>query len=63
MGIGADVSSVEVDEGLDGLESAVDVFKKRMLAWENPVEFVNNMYGSHPGDDGNEYFEQVFGGG
>ena len=36
--------------------------KKRMLEWPNPVEYVNNMYGCHPGDDGNEYFEVVFGG-
>ena len=25
-------------------------FKKRMLAWDNPVEYVNNMYGCHPID-------------
>ncbi len=36
-------------------------FKKRMLAWGNPVEFVNNMYGCHPDGDGNEYFKEVFG--
>ncbi len=35
-------------------------FKKRMLAWGNPVEFVNNMYGCHPDGDGNEYFKKVF---
>ena len=35
-------------------------FKKRMLEWPNPVEYVNNMYGCHPDDDGNEYFEKVF---
>ena len=35
-------------------------FKKRMLAWGNPVEFVNNMYGCHPDEDGNEYFKEVF---
>ena len=39
----------------------VEEFKKRMLAWSNPVEFVNNMYGSHPDDDGTEYFKRVFG--
>lgn len=36
-------------------------FKKRMLKWANPVEYVNNMYGCHPGDDDNEYFKVVFG--
>lgn len=35
-------------------------FKKRMLAWGNPVEFVNNMYGCHPDGDGSEYFKEVF---
>mgnify|MGYP006307767491 CR=1 FL=1 len=35
-------------------------FKRRMLEWDNPVEYVNNMYGSHPDDDGNLYFEVVF---
>ncbi len=51
-------------------EANADEFKKRMLNWTNPVEFVNNMYGSHPadgeGDDGGdggggEYFKTVFG--
>lgn len=36
--------------------------KRRMLEWDNPVEYVNNMYGCHPGDDGDrEYFSYVFG--
>lgn len=35
-------------------------FKKRMLEWPNPVEYVNNMYGSHPDDDDNEYFRIIF---
>ncbi len=36
-------------------------FKKRMLEWSNPVEYVNNMYGAHPDDDdGREYFKAVF---
>ena len=39
----------------------VDLFKKRMLAYPNPVEYVNNMYGCHPGQDGQDYFEVVFG--
>ena len=39
----------------------VDEAKKRMLKWPNPVEYVNNMYGCHPGDD-NDYFSHVFGG-
>lgn len=35
-------------------------FKKRMLQWPNPVEYVNNMYGCHPDSDDSEYFEVVF---
>jgi len=35
-------------------------FKKRMLAWGNPVEYVNNMYGCHPDDQNNDYFKSVF---
>ncbi len=35
-------------------------FKKRMLEWPNPVEYVNNMYGCHPDDDGDEYFRVIF---
>ena len=35
-------------------------FKKRMLEWNNPVEFVNNMYGSHPDDGNNDYFKTVY---
>lgn len=41
----------------------VDEFKRRMLEWKNPVEFVNNMYSCHPGPkEGGEvdYFEEVF---
>lgn len=35
-------------------------FKKRMLQWPNPVEYVNNMYGCHPDNDDNEYFQVIF---
>jgi hypothetical protein len=38
----------------------VEEFRKRILKWSNPVEFVNNMYGSHPGIDGGDYFKRVF---
>ncbi|MEW6363136.1 MAG: hypothetical protein AB1714_00705 [Acidobacteriota bacterium] len=41
-------------------EEEVLKFKKRMLEWPSPVEYVNNMYGCHPNDDGNEYFKVVF---
>ncbi len=35
--------------------------RRRMLAWSNPVEYVNDMYGCHPGDGDSEYFTTVFG--
>lgn len=41
-------------------DSKVQLFKKRMLGWKNPVEYVNNMYGCHPGDDGSDYFRTVY---
>ena len=36
------------------------LFKQRMLEWPNPVEYVNNMYGCHPGDGNTEYFKVVY---
>ena len=41
-------------------EDRVLIFKKRMLQWPNPVEYVNNMYGCHPDDRDNDYFREVF---
>ena len=38
----------------------VQLFKNRMLEYENPVEFVNNMYGCHP-DGGRDYFSSIYG--
>ena len=35
-------------------------FKKKMLEWPNPVEFVNNMYGCHPSHKGSNYFTVCF---
>jgi len=43
-------------------EEVVLEIKKRMLEWSNPVEYVNNMYGTHPGRGDMEYFRKVFGG-
>lgn len=51
--------SVEAKEEARISANQVDVFKERMLKWNNPVEFVNNMYGCHPDDD-REYFDYVF---
>jgi hypothetical protein len=41
-------------------DKKVSMYKRRMLLWPNPVEFVNNMYASHPGDDDREYFAEIF---
>ncbi len=53
--------SVEGKEEAKASANQVDVFKERMLRWNNPVEFVNNMYGCHPdNEDDREYFEYVY---
>lgn len=57
----SDQASVLTDLEKDRNLNNVLKFKKRMLQWSNPVEYVNNMYGSHPDDDdGGEYFKVVF---
>lgn len=35
-------------------------FRARMADHQNPVEFVNNMYGSHPDESGTHYFDAVY---
>ena len=51
--------NIELQEAAGSL-SEVEEFKRRILSWSNPVEFVNNMYGCHPGDEGSNYFEKIF---
>ena len=41
-------------------QSKVAVFKKRMLTWDSPVEYVNNMYGCHPNEAKEEYFDKIY---
>ncbi len=36
------------------------MYKKRMLVWDNPVEYVNNMYGCHPNEVKMEYFDKIY---
>lgn len=38
----------------------ISVYKKRMLLWDSPVEYVNNMYGCHPNEFKLEYFDKVY---
>ena len=47
-------------ETTDNVNVDAEEFRRRILAWPNPVEFVNNMYGSHPDDGGTEYFKAIF---
>jgi len=47
-------------ESLEVSNSNAEELKKRMLEWNNPVEFVNNMYGCHPDDNNSDYFKVVF---
>ena len=48
--------SYEVDN------SVVMKYRRRMLEWPNPVEYVNNMYGCHPDDKRNtDYFKKIYG--
>ena len=35
-------------------------FKKKLLEYKNPVEFVNNMYGCHPDEASGNYFQAVY---
>ena len=49
--------SVNVDQRTD----EVLKFKRRMLEWPNPVEYVNNMYGCHPDSKDTDYFKEIFG--
>ncbi len=42
-------------------ETAAEECRRRMLQWPNPVEYVNDMYGCHPGEGDTEYFRTVFG--
>ena len=50
----------DVTERTKNESTDAEEFRRRILAWDNPVEFVNNMYGSHPDDRGAEYFKAIF---
>lgn len=49
------------DQTIEEYFENVIKYKKRMLEWDNPVEYVNNMYGSHPDNDPHDkYFDVIF---
>jgi len=58
-GIGSTATS-DIPECQESEATAAEECKRRMLKWPNPVEYVNNMYGCHPGDGNSDYFEVVF---
>ena len=35
-------------------------YRTKIAGWGNAVEFVNNMYGCHPGDEGEDYFRAIY---
>jgi hypothetical protein len=43
------------------LSDKVQTYKRRMLVWDSPVEYVNNMYGCHPNEAKKEYFDVIYG--
>ena len=45
----------------DATGPSAEECRRRMLLWPNPVEYVNDMYGCHPGEGDTEYFKAVFG--
>jgi len=53
---------VATEETLKHPSHNVIVFKKKMLVWNSPVEYVNNMYGCHPDEMRKEYFDVVYDG-
>ena len=50
----------KITSGYSFTSNQAKEFRKRMLQWPNPVEFVNNMYGCHPGDNNTDYFKVIF---
>ncbi len=49
------------EHSVDSVIPTVSECRKMMLRWHNPVEYVNNMYGCHPGEGDREYLGYVFG--
>lgn len=61
MAVATDHKLVEEPMRLSAADEDIERFRRRMLEWPDPVEFVNNMYSCHPGDDSVDYFQAVFG--
>lgn len=54
------VKSKELKKEKQGFQNKVLLYKSRMLVWDSPVEYVNNMYGCHPDIKNEDYFDIVF---
>lgn len=60
LGINKFEDSGKVDITEKNKDNIVLEIKKKMLLWDNPVEFINNMYGCHPLEKEKEYFKTIF---
>ena len=54
-------TTVEKKRRKIGQPDKVQIYKRRMLVWDSPVEYVNNMYGCHPNEAKMEYFDTIYG--
>lgn len=54
-----EASGVQVRVAPKEIQKAMS-YKEKIANHSNPVEFVNNMYGSHPDESGVPYFNAVF---
>jgi hypothetical protein len=41
-------------------KAKLDKTVEKMALYKNPVELVNNMYGSHPDGNGSDYFARIY---
>ena len=49
---------IEVDQS--DIDDKVLKYKLRILIWDSPVEYINNMYGCHPNIKNEDYFTKIF---
>lgn len=54
------VKNQKITKGKTTSSNRVLSYKKRMLIWDSPVEYVNNMYGCHPNTKNEDYFNIIF---
>lgn len=54
-----EASGIQVRVSSEEIKKARE-YKERIAKHNNPVEFVNNMYGCHPDEGGVPYFNAIF---